>query len=542
MMDLRPLGEGNEEAVMRIMRRIHVTAAAACAMFTTVAASGQGGPVHYRGLEQTPLGAATVSLDKNEHLIVANIGSSGDDGVRTELGAAGGWLAAVDIGPAGNLPTGMLFRLDAVALAAPEAGQDQKPVCMTLSETAGGQAALVVDTSFWNPPGLRVRALLGGVEVARFDHTPPFPSPVLVGPIGSGTAERARLVISNIGSTTKLGIGPGQELHYATLKLFGPTTVSFMAGSVDVLTDEIRISLTGLPAGSAMPPIEALEMRAANLTELVVSDEALGMFGSAHRGLGLATMTTTTGCQCMLADDLLRGDDGLCAEPDVDHVGAYGFRIEISPGAPDYSLLSTMRVRINELETKLQTIGLLGSAAGGTGIIVDFSDLGAATYTTEAFLTGVLIGTASGLTGPAAMNTDDPDCIIWDIQDGCSHAAPDWDLPVTMTVNGLGTLIADRLRITPELPVGPKGPVTFEAIEQVAMTGTNIATLAINGESITLIPQCPWDCANDDGEVGINDFLALLGQWNTPGSCDFDGGGVGINDFLALLANWGPCP
>ncbi len=170
---------------MRTMRRIHVTAAT-CSVFMTVAASGQGGPVHYRGLEQTPLGAATVSLDKNEHLIVANIGSSGDDGVRTELGAAGGWLAAVDIGPAGNLPTGMLFRLDAVALAAPEAGQDQKPVCMTLSETAGGQAALVVDTSFWAPPGLRVTALLGGGTAGRFDHTPPFPSPLLVGPIGSG--------------------------------------------------------------------------------------------------------------------------------------------------------------------------------------------------------------------------------------------------------------------------------------------------------------------------------------------------------------------
>ena len=54
---------------------------------------------------------------------------------------------------------------------------------------------------------------------------------------------------------------------------------------------------------------------------------------------------------------------------------------------------------------------------------------------------------------------------------------------------------------------------------------------------------CPWDCGgDDDGNVGINDFLTLLAQWGAPGSCDFDGGGVGINDFLELLANWGPCP
>ncbi len=58
-------------------------------------------------------------------------------------------------------------------------------------------------------------------------------------------------------------------------------------------------------------------------------------------------------------------------------------------------------------------------------------------------------------------------------------------------------------------------------------------------------PPCPWDCGgDDDGNVGIVDFLALLAQWGTLGSCniDGDGSGVGINDFLALLANWGPCP
>ncbi len=54
--------------------------------------------------------------------------------------------------------------------------------------------------------------------------------------------------------------------------------------------------------------------------------------------------------------------------------------------------------------------------------------------------------------------------------------------------------------------------------------------------------ECPWDCGDNDGTVGIVDFLALLAQWGGPGSCDIDGGGVGITDFLELLANWGPCP
>jgi len=55
--------------------------------------------------------------------------------------------------------------------------------------------------------------------------------------------------------------------------------------------------------------------------------------------------------------------------------------------------------------------------------------------------------------------------------------------------------------------------------------------------------SCPWDCGDDDGAVGILDFLALLAQWGRVGtSCDFGDNGVGILDFLQLLANWGPCP
>jgi len=56
-------------------------------------------------------------------------------------------------------------------------------------------------------------------------------------------------------------------------------------------------------------------------------------------------------------------------------------------------------------------------------------------------------------------------------------------------------------------------------------------------------PPCPWDCGDEDGTVGIVDFLALLAEWGQVGTaCDFDGGGVGITDFLELLATWGPCP
>ncbi len=52
------------------------------------------------------------------------------------------------------------------------------------------------------------------------------------------------------------------------------------------------------------------------------------------------------------------------------------------------------------------------------------------------------------------------------------------------------------------------------------------------------------ECLGDldgDNEVGIGDFLFLLGNWGTP-AADLDGDGdTGITDFLILLGSWGPC-
>ncbi len=57
-------------------------------------------------------------------------------------------------------------------------------------------------------------------------------------------------------------------------------------------------------------------------------------------------------------------------------------------------------------------------------------------------------------------------------------------------------------------------------------------------------PVCPWD-ADDDDQVGISEFLEILGRWGEPecGPPDFDGdGNIGIEDFLLVLGHWGPCP
>ena len=70
-----------------------------------------------------------------------------------------------------------------------------------------------------------------------------------------------------------------------------------------------------------------------------------------------------------------------------------------------------------------------------------------------------------------------------------------------------------------------------------------VAALSLAGPLVAALP-CDADL-DDDGAVGVTDFLSLLSAWGpNPGHpADFDGDGeVGVTDFLVLLGAWGPCP
>jgi hypothetical protein len=75
-----------------------------------------------------------------------------------------------------------------------------------------------------------------------------------------------------------------------------------------------------------------------------------------------------------------------------------------------------------------------------------------------------------------------------------------------------------------ELPTNGKDSLNASGVT-APNSPTNFA-----GESGN-VDACPWDL-DGDGEVGITDFLDLLGNWDNP---------YGINDFLDLLGSWGSC-
>jgi hypothetical protein len=78
----------------------------------------------------------------------------------------------------------------------------------------------------------------------------------------------------------------------------------------------------------------------------------------------------------------------------------------------------------------------------------------------------------------------------------------------------------------------------------VVDTGNGVPPIVDMGAYENHTDLCPADL-DEDGMVGVTDFLLLLAAWGTDpgGPPDFNGDyTVGMNDFLILLASWGLCP
>ena len=119
---------------------------------------------------------------------------------------------------------------------------------------------------------------------------------------------------------------------------------------------------------------------------------------------------------------------------------------------------------------------------------------------------------------------------------------------------------APELQAEPFDRLLPDTTILYVSIENIARTKERFKESALQGlwddpavgnrsapvvmDMETLALENTIGDTNGDGEVGIDDFLFVLGNWGPcpPGPClaDFDCDGVvGINDFLILLGLWG---
>jgi hypothetical protein len=102
------------------------------------------------------------------------------------------------------------------------------------------------------------------------------------------------------------------------------------------------------------------------------------------------------------------------------------------------------------------------------------------------------------------------------------------------------------------------GTITSDQYGLLTWTGLELRTTPRTLQLQLQISVCPWDTTGDgnvpDGQVGVDDFFALLQHWgpcpvdpdpcpwDTTGTGDQPDGTVAVADFFALLQNWGPCP
>ncbi len=350
------------------------------------------------------------------------------------------------------------------------------------------------------------------------------------------------MTVSNIGSSGQDGVGLGGNslMVEGLLQIdIAATATGTIGNNPPIQFDTLSISLDGLPAGTAVIPLNRIDMRAANpgaTFELFVRDEALLLFDVPHHALGQAHMTAG-GDHLTISNIGSSGKDGVRQDPLPPGTQRGQHELQFPDPLPSsYLIQITDGISVEGLppgQPVVRTIEV-PLAAFQAQLTVDYTAIGSFSQTVQLSLGGALVFQQSGISGPLAEFSTLAALLPYDAYDRVLR----WSGPTTVTIPGGPMILADELRVIPD-------PLTLglPAFEQVDFHDIRFAGISSVHMALVFPPACPWDCGDGDGTIGIVDFLALLGQWGQVAtSCDIDGGGVGITDFLELLGNWGACP
>ncbi|MCH2148418.1 MAG: choice-of-anchor B family protein [Phycisphaerales bacterium] len=96
-----------------------------------------------------------------------------------------------------------------------------------------------------------------------------------------------------------------------------------------------------------------------------------------------------------------------------------------------------------------------------------------------------------------------------------------------------GILPSDQMRLR----------FTAEDANAGSVIEAGVDAILISALECSSAPPCPADVAGNDGQVNVNDLLAIIGAWNTSNpQFDIDGNGiVNVNDLLEVIGAWGDC-
>ncbi|MHC4947680.1 MAG: hypothetical protein ACYTG1_05400 [Planctomycetota bacterium] len=516
-----------------------------------------GGPVRANGpcidhfdFQNCPLGQAVLDADSQGHLVVSNIGSSGDDGVIMRggpLGAVMGGLGALPVLP----PT---RALDAYLEIKGHGRVDVSPD----EQVLGSSRVTYVDEAV--PPTLQVTADFAPIG-ATTRTIEVYDEGVLVhtsaghtGPIAETTTPPVAVLARIDAASPELFLVWGWPTNTPLRILGGPV-------GTPVLGDELRIVPESPTA--TVQSITAAAIYGADLGSFTIADEACRLadgsaviYGLHHVPrssplLQLAThwdATASRGRLALLAtypglsqDEAVtvdHADDDLPSFGVMTNVDAYGTTTRTSPAVtltPIGTLPGPRGPRVNAVGYVKITV----DHEGWIEVLGNFDPLGASTMRVEVYDRGALVHAAGGHSGTAArIPPGQVDLVMGEqvmIQPPTFHVAT--RAPVVLDLVGGGTATGDEVRLVAESPaVLPEDRTAVDwQVEDIAFTKW------IDGG----VGPVPAD-VDGDHLVNVTDLLAVLGTWGPcplpcPPACPADVNGdcaVNVNDLLMVLAHW----
>jgi hypothetical protein len=497
------------------------------------------------GLDHDALGAACLD-DSSGRLVVSNIGSSGKDGVRIDLGAAEGFAAEVDFGPLGSLPEGMHLSLSGNPQF-PTAGLDGSPGFTIHVAEADGLANIAFNQTIFGqvPIAVEYRGLLAGelIELVSID-----------GPI--------QPVLARLGSSGLDGVTVAVDCAAECDVVFefaSPVPTEFSLPGGPFLLDHVQLCVK-LPEGPL--PLGHVDVLASGLGQIEIIDEAVSMFCNDHRAVGAAHLNAN-GDHLTISNIGSSGLDGVAV--DLDDVTDCnicrclpGWTLDFGqagqlPSGSNIHLQAVLPI-LEDIDECVWCIDIEGSSSGGALLGADFTLLDPVSLTVELQLAGETVDTLFNVTGQplsplviSNIGSSGKDGVSVDV--GRSGVDMFWDiawpLPGLANFPGEPEVVADSIRITAHevdndcdgavasIPAAPPAP-RYEIIVE------NVPTLTIFDERIH--EPCDGDI-DGDGEVNVVDLVRLILAWGTNDpAVDANGDGVvNVTDMIDLIVNWGTC-
>jgi len=490
--------------------------------FAAATASGQGGPdFDFFGLEHTLLGQAQQSANANGHLVISNIGDSGDDGYEILEEGPLGYTVLINLGSAAG--PGVRADMDNIALDAPAGAPPASHFSIQGNELGG------FDFSFemLAPDGSNVEVeyipYLGDVIL---EIPAEIPNP---GEIGSTlTALPQPIQISS---------------DHDALTVVFPIPISFSGPDGETITLD-RFDL--VPASPVADAFEKLRVTAAGVDQIVVENEALSLFDSFLNffALGDAEFEPVEAADrshhLTISNMGASGDDGFL----MDVSPSSEAFVTLDPQDPPSGTSLNFRTQAEtQASVTLEYLVLMTYTGSLVSFDVDWGTLYPTIpgETCKLLLEGVCIGTVpcdffvavSGCTAESSIPDGPNDDGLW------VFSSMSFDEPVeAFDAAGAPLGMIDRIEFGATEPP-PAIPDTIQSID-VTGTGPDIILLPAAGA----LPELPgFGCDadfNDDDELNVLDFIAFQQAFqNQDPAADINDDGVwNVLDFIAFQAEF----